>query len=436
MDVFLKNGHVVYAEDGHFRVERRDLYIKGGKISGGYPEGGAMHEINCDGKVIMPGLVNAHHHIYSTLSKGIPCETPFNNFLGNLENLWWRLDRSLTEEDMMLSTALTMDDCLKNGVTTVFDHHISVPFIENSLSKMAEVFDKYGVQGALAFEVSDRNGKDVFERSLAENLRFAKKNKDGNVKGMLGMHASFTLSDESLKKMAEQSGDLPIHIHVGEDVWDEEHCRKVYGKSILARLDEFGLLRKNSLLVHCSNLDEEELEILKGKPVFVAQAVDSNMNNGLNAADIHKLWEAGIASVTGTDGMHSSVLKALKNSFLMLKFQNRNADIGFGEMESMLWQMYKLKMDWGFDLGINEGDEADVVVFDYIPATVLNTDTFLGHFIYGITETKAQYVVKGKEFPLFDNELMIDPYDELKRKAPGISRKLFKRVEQTGRREE
>ncbi|MCF7919267.1 MAG: amidohydrolase family protein [Candidatus Cloacimonetes bacterium] len=432
MDVLLKNGLFVYPEEGHFRISQGDMAIVEGIIQEKIPEDRPFIEINCEGKVVMPGLVNAHHHIYSTLSKGIPCETPFHNFLGNLENLWWRLDRSLTEEDMLLSTVLTMEECLKQGVTTVFDHHISVPFIENSLSKMAEVFEAYGVQGTLAFEISDRNGKDIFARSLAENLRFAAEER--KVKGMLGMHASFTLSDESMGEIAAKSGNLPIHIHVGEDVYDGEKCRTDHSMSVLARLDKFGLLRKNSLLVHCSNLDAGELEILTGKPVFVAQAVDSNMNNGLNVADFHKLWEQGIACVVGTDGMHSSALKALKNSYLMLKYQNRNADIGFGEMGSMLWQGYKLKTDWGFDLGINAGEKADLAVFDYLPATPLNDETFLGHFIFGITEAKAQYVVKGGEVPLFDNELMVDPYYELKRKSLSISRALFKRFEETGRR--
>lgn len=432
MNYKLKNAYVVIPSNGTLEIEKKDLCIQNGKIVKELNEKDDLREIDCEGSVVMPGLVNAHHHIYSTLSKGIACETPFNDFLGNLNQLWWRLDRSLTEEDMVLSTAITMEDCIKHGVTTVFDHHISIPFIEGSLSKMAEVFTDYGIQGSIAFEISDRNGKEVFERTLNENVRFAKESQNKSVHGMLGLHASFTLSDESLKRASEESGNIPIHIHVAEAEYDQTECRRMYGMSILERLEKFGLLRENSLLVHCSNLSGEDIKLLKNDKLFTVQAIDSNLNNGLNVGDITKLSEEGISCCVGTDGMHSSVLKALKNSFLVTRYNHRSADIGFGEMDMMIDSMYKLKAACGFDLGINVGETADIAVFDYVPPTPIDNSNVMGHFIYGITESRCRYLIKGDEILLDDYKVKKEPYKQLKERAQEISERLFKRFSKQG----
>jgi hypothetical protein len=115
---------------------------------------------------------------------------------------------------------------------------------------------------------------------------------------------------------------------------------------------------------------------------------------------------------------------------------NQSADIGFGEMESLLWQAYELKNAYGFDTGINTGEKADIIVTDYIPATLFNKDTFLGHFIYGITEARVQHVIKGNRLLLDNYEVTTDPYKELKSEAQRVSRELFSRFSATGRRTE
>ena len=125
MNFEITGGYIVTPQESSIKVERKDIYIQDGIIRFQKPFNKADRKINAENKVILPGLVNAHHHIYSTLSKGVPCRIPFINFEGNLKNLWWTLDHSLNKEDMLLSTAITMKDCLKNGVTTVFDHHIA-----------------------------------------------------------------------------------------------------------------------------------------------------------------------------------------------------------------------------------------------------------------------------------------------------------------------
>lgn len=428
MNFEILNGYLITPSNEGFKVEK-DIFVEDGKISFKRNLDKYDKTINVKNKIIMPGLVNAHHHIYSTLSKGVPCEVPFNDFEGSLKNLWWTLDRSLLEDDMKLSTAITMKDCIKNGVTTVFDHHISASYIENSLSMMAEVFDNYGISGTVAFETSDRNGEEIFKKSVDENVRFAKKNKGKSVQGMIGLHASFTLSDESLKYIADTSEDFPIHVHVAEGEVDEIQAQEKHGKSVIERYNELGLIRKNSLIIHCSNLNEKEIEILKAKDIFIAQAVDSNMNNALNVGNIYDFIKNDIKTTVGTDGMTSNIMKAYKNSYIFTKYLNQTPDIGYPEMYSLIMNSYELKKRFGFPLGVIEGESADLAIFDYEPATPFNSEQFLGHFIFGITESFAQYVIKKDEILLDDYHVTKDLYKDLFERSEEISKAMFKRFE-------
>ncbi len=427
MDILLKNGYVVIPVENGFKVEKKDIYVKGGKITNKVIK--TPHKIlDLQGRVVLPGLINAHHHFYSMLSKGIPAKGPFVNFTGTLEKLWWKLDRVLNKDDVVVSTVLNLRECIKAGVTTVFDHHISVPYIKNSLTSMGDVFEKYNINGVLCFETSDRNGKEIFEQSLDENINFYEKSKKSKLlKGTIGMHASFTLSEESMKIIKDKAKDAPIHIHTAEDGADVETTQKISKLRVIERLEKYNLLNKNSLIVHGNVLNEKELDILSKKDIFVVHNPDSNMNNALKIKNISETLAKNIKLTVGTDGMTSNMLKSYKNAFVLNKYIAQNPDIGFGEMNSVLLNAFKMKTAYGFDLGLNENDTADLIVTDYQPYTVFNSDNFLGHFIFGITEARVQYVLKGDNFLMDNFNLTIDEEADFCEKQIEKSNKLFER---------
>nr|WP_243167973.1 amidohydrolase family protein [Anaerocolumna cellulosilytica] len=176
----------------------------------------------------MPGFINTHSHIYSAFARGlsIPGNKPAD-FLDILEGTWWRVDRKLTLKQVYLSAISTYLDCIKNGVTTVFDHHASYGEVKGSLSQISEAAKEAGVRTCLSYEVSDRVGKDKMIEALKENLDFAavcKKDSNSMQKAMIGMHASFTLSDETLKHCTDKNrDDIGYHIHVAEGLSDALH---------------------------------------------------------------------------------------------------------------------------------------------------------------------------------------------------------------------
>ncbi len=422
----LRNGIVIYPDGNRLKMREDSIFIDQGKIvqdlAGKTPD----RIIDCGGRIILPGLVNAHHHIYSCLAKGIPVRESLDNFEGVLKKLWWRLDRTLNEEDVILSTALTLEDCIRYGVTTIFDHHISSSFIRDSLKRMGEVFDAYELNGVLCFEISGRNGQEVFLQSLEENLRFYEEAR-GNLRGMIGMHASFTLSDDQLQEISRQIDNAPIHIHVAEAPYDAIITREKYKRGLIERLDYYGLLNPDSLLIHCNLLSDEELEVLARKPVFAAHNIESAMNNALQAGNIHKMIEKGIRVVSGTDGMSSDILSALRMASFYTKQLNRNPDIGYTEFESMLLQGWNLKTNFGYPLGIQSGEAADIAVMDYIPVTPIDPGNIVGHLLFGACGREARWVLKGHSILLDDGILCNRCEDRSLEKSKRAAQRLHER---------
>ncbi len=127
-------------------------------------------KVDCSGKIILPGFICAHHHFYSTMARGmsIPGE-PAANFVQILERLWWKVDRALDEDDILLSAQLPLIDCIRNGTTTIIDHHASPSMRDGSLDLLEQATRQAGVRASLCYEVSDRN---ITGGGISENERF------------------------------------------------------------------------------------------------------------------------------------------------------------------------------------------------------------------------------------------------------------------------
>ena len=244
-----------------------------------------------------PGLVCSHHHLYSALARGMPAppEQP-TNFLQILEQIWWRLDVALDEEMIHWSAMLGATEALLCGTTAIIDHHESPMAIDGSLSIIADACAQVGVRTNLAYGVTDRHGADGARRGLAENDRFLR---EGG-RGMVGVHAAFTCSDDTLAAaaaLAEQH-EVGVHIHVAEGIDDI---------AAGARLQH--LARDNWLLVHCVHLD-------RPLPGMIAHNPRSNMNNGVGyAAPTAK----GNTVLLGTDGIGADMLEEARLAYVRLR---------------------------------------------------------------------------------------------------------------------
>jgi len=397
-----------------------------------YPD---SESVDCTGKIILPGFICAHHHFYSTMARGmaIPGE-PAKNFVEILEKLWWKVDRALGEEDILLSAQLPLIDCIRNGTTTVIDHHASPSYRNGSLDLIETAVRQAGLRASLCYEVSDRN---LIGGGIAENERFIKKvgQGDGQIAAMMGMHASFTLSDTTLEKCVgiAKDGNVGCHIHVAEDLSDREDSLKKYNTTIVNRLYKMGATGKKSIFVHCVHIDEDEMDLVAGTGTIVVHNPESNMNNAVGVTPILKMLAKGILVGLGTDGMGSDMLAQMRCAYLLHRLANRDPRVAFMEAPQMLLQNNAeiVERQLGLQLGeIAAGHPADLAIIDYCPPTPLSEANFLGHLIFGLVDAvvdttvcRGKILMQGKKIVSMDEERLAARSREL---AP----KMWSRLQQ------
>jgi len=238
----------------------------------------------CPGTRIEPGRVNAHTHIYSALAPlGMPDpEPPPENFLEILQRVWWRLDRALDRASLRASARLYVAESLLAGTTTLIDHHESPSFIEGSLDVLADACQELGIRAVLCYGATERNGgREEARRGLAECRRFLRDNDRPLVTGVVGLHASFTVSDETIEEAAEMCRELDtvLHVHLAEDAIDVEDARARGYPGPLERLLHFGALPPGSILAHGVHCDAEQVRRAEQAGVWIVQNPRSNRGN-------------------------------------------------------------------------------------------------------------------------------------------------------------
>lgn len=379
--------------------------------------------IDAHGGVIMPGLVNCHTHIYSGLARGLAI-TGCNpqNFLENLEQQWWKIDRNLTLDGTRACAFATILESLRNGVTTIFDHHASFCEIPGSLFAIRDVAAECGIRACLCYETSDRDGEEKLAQAIAENAEFARwaatarEAGDHMIAAMFGGHATFTLSDETMDLMAEANDGLTgFHIHVCEgmnDVWDSRENRG--GIPPVERLLQHGLLGPDTMLGHCIHVTPAEMDIISETGTHVVNNPESNMGNAVGCAPVLEFFRRGIDVCMGTDAYTHDMLESLKTFLCIQRHNAAMPNVGWGEAMQMLFQdnARMASRYFGREVGVlAPGAAADVVVMDYPTFTPLSADNIDGHILFGMegrscrtTIVNGQVLYLDREFTTVDEE--------------------------------
>lgn len=391
--VLAVRGGVIFT--GREVVTGHALLIKNGRVDGFVPEKEVpreIDEIDADGRLVVPGFVNAHHHAYSALATGMAAPAA-ENFVAVLERIWWRLDEALDEESLALSARWTALQCLQHGVTTVIDHHASYSVVRGALEVMEKGLSACGVNSVLCFEVSGRHGKEKAYAALEENLRHMAQIRGGR---LIGLHAAFTLDDELLQGIMERvPQDVGFHVHCAEDAVDVERA----GGRLIERLERFGILQRNSLLVHGVHLREDELRRVAARGAAIVHCPESNMHNGVGAFDLVRAVRCGVRVVCGTDGLHSSMLRSYAAAYLLSRHVQRDPRVGYAETRRMYEATQALAREYVGDVTgtIEAGARADVVVLGYRPHTPLTSENVWGHLLYGASSGPVYMTISGGE---------------------------------------
>lgn len=375
--------------------------------------------IDAKGGVIHPAFINTHEHIYSALARGLSIKgyAP-NGFLEILDGLWWTIDRNLDNDLTKLSAEATYLECIKNGVTTIFDHHASFGEISGSLFAIEEAARDFGVRSVLCYEISDRDGKEKAHAAIKENVDFAKHAlslKDDFIKGMMGMHASFTISDETMELCRkEKPKEIGYHIHVAEDILDLHRCLKEHGKRIVDRLYDWDVLGEKTLLAHCIYVNPHEMDLIRDTNTMVVHNPESNMGNACGCPPTMEIVHKGILTGLGTDGYTHDMIESWKVANILHKHHLVDPGAAWAEVPEMLFQGNARIANRYFEkkLGVLEkGAAADIIITDYIPPTPMNAGNLNGHMLFGMngrsvvtTVGYGKVLMKNRELQGIDEE--------------------------------
>ena len=343
------NGKVITRDSDLPFMEQGAVAIEGTRIAQVGPEQELKAKypdaeyIDAKQGVIMPAFINAHEHIYSAMARGLGIKG-YNpkGFLDILEGQWWTIDRNLTMEQIKYSAMETILAGIKNGVTTIFDHHASFGQIKGSLFTIAEAAKELGMRACLCYEISDRGGKEKARESVMENaefIRYALKDDTDMIAGMMGMHAQFTISDETMElAAANKPEEAGYHIHVAEGIEDLHDCLKKYGKRIVDRLMDWGILGEKTLLGHCIYINSHEMELIKDTDTMVVHNPESNMGNACGCPPALELVKRGIVTGLGTDGYTHDMTESFKVANVLHKHHLCDANAAWGEVPKMLFE--------------------------------------------------------------------------------------------------
>jgi putative selenium metabolism protein SsnA len=399
-------------------------------VTASVPDGDWDETVNCAGKLIIPGNVCAHTHLYSALARGMPGpRVQPNNFVEILQQVWWRLDRALDEPAIRSSAVIGAMDAIRAGTTTLVDHHASPNAIDRSLELLADGMEEVGVRGVLCYEVTDRDGRERRDAGLRENDRFLTENQRALIRGNVGAHASFTLEDDSLAELTElaRHHDTGIHIHVAEDAWDEEDAVSRAGKRTAARLADAGIFGDKSIAAHGVHLDDLELARVQDYGSWLVHNCRSNMNNSVGFAPVAHFGEK---AALGTDGIDGDMFAESRTAF----FRGREASLSTpAEAYARLLAGGASLASTYFDapLGrIEPGALADLVVLNYDPPTELTADNLAWHWMFGLASEQVESVMVGGQWVMRARELVGVDEEKLRADARLEATKLWNRMEE------
>jgi len=401
--LLVTNAHLVTLDGDSRVIPNGYVYIEGRRIvSVGETRKGeptAQRTIDARGNVVMPGLINPHHHLYSTFARGFaPPGPPPRNFAEILSGLWWKLDAALDYEDVYYSAVLALMESALAGCTTVIDHHASPGCADGSLDQVEKAAKDVGLNACLCYEVSDRN----FEgEGIGENERFIRKCQsadDGQISALFGMHALMTIGTRTLERCSEVGNELGagFHVHAAEDLVDVDLAMEQHGKSLMQRFSQFDIPGRKTIFAHGTHFSPAELDMLADSDSMLVNNPESNMNNGLDVAPSLDMLGRGILTGLGTDGMSSHMISQARAMYLHQRAEQRDPNPGFAEACQMLLENNRRIANRLFDEprgALAPGQLADIMIPDYVPFTPLDENTLYGHLLFGLGYARVRTTI-------------------------------------------
>ena len=403
-------------EDGAVRYQGATIDAIGASeaICAAYPNDATW---NAHGMLLMPGQICAHTHFYGAFARGMYIPgAPAKDFPEILQQLWWKLDKALDLDGVRSSAEVCLVDAIRNGATTLIDHHASQRAIDGSLDVIAEAVLTSGLRAALCYEVTDRDGDAAAQAGIRENVRFRQRVATGDwhrgrLAATFGLHASLTLSDATLARCAAESDRF--HVHVAEHPVDQYDSLQKSGKRAVERLHAFGVTGPGSIMAHCIHIDAWEAALLAETATFISHQPRSNMNNAVGAAEITPLLRKGLPVCLGNDGFSNDMFAEMKVADMLQKLAHSDPRyLGADKVIQMAVINNRRLAATFFDHPVGviaPGAYADLILLDYHPITPLSPANLPWHILFGVSGAHVHSTIahgvtlmRGRELLILD----------------------------------
>lgn len=434
---FGKNPQVI--DDGAIYVEGDQIIAVGTTpdLITRYPE---AEKIDAKGQLVLPGSICGHTHFYGAFARGMNIPgAPAKTFIEILEKLWWRLDRALDEDSIRLSAQVCLIDAIRNGTTTLIDHHASPNLIDGSLDICADAIDQSGLRVCECYEVTDRNGPEGAKAGIAENVRFAKSlasRQSSLLAASFGLHASFTVGPATLDRCVAEAhaAGLGFHVHVAEDAADEVHAERTYGVRVGEHLRAMNILGEKTLSAHCVHVNDAEIALLAKTNTKVSHQPRSNMNNAVGTMRAQAMLDAGVIVGLGNDGMSNNMYSEMKAAYFVHKATAHDPRAMSGDTVTRLAYENNAQIAslfWPKPVGeLTPGAYADIVFLDYFPYTPLTAGNLPWQIIFGVDGSHVTTTIVGGKVLMRDRVLLTLDEERIAAEARAIAPKVWKRFEE------
>ncbi len=394
---------------------------------------------DAQGQLAMPALLCGHTHFYGAFARGWACPgAPATCFSEILSRLWWQLDKQLTPKDTRYSALVCLVDAIRHGTTTLIDHHASPNAISGSLGIIADAVTQAGVRAALCYEVTDRDGTTRAQRGIAENVHFIQRmqaTSSRQLAASFGLHASLTLSDETLANViiAAEGLKTGYHIHAAEGIEDVEHCQREFNKRVIERLYDAGILGPRSIVAHAVHINEREMDLLADTKTWVTHQPRSNMNNAVGFAQVEKMLRRGVRVTLGNDGFSNNMFAEMKTAYLGHKLVQGDprampADRVFqlaypanAELARVFWPNQTLGE-------LTPDAMADIILLDYKPPTPLTADNLPWHLLFGYEASQITATISAGQVLMWNRQLRTLDEEAITAHARELAAALWQRV--------
>lgn len=427
-DILIKNGHVITMDSHRKVIERGSVAIKDGKITavGDKVREKADVVINAKGKVVMPGLVNAHTHLAMTLLRGVADDMELMPWL---ETKIWPLERKLTGKRVYAGSLLGCLEMIKSGTTCFADMYF---FMED----VARAVEKSGMRGVLSYGMIEKGDPTLRNSETKKGTEFVKKyhgRADGRILTMFGPHAPYTCSVECLlkvKELAKKHG-VGIHIHLAESDDDVKNTTAFQSERPVKLLDKIGFLGPEVLAAHCVKVNEDEIGMLRNNHVKVAHNPVSNLKLASGMAPVARYLKEGIVVGLGTDGAASNnsldMFEEMKVCSLMAKVRESSPTVvSAGEALEMATiggaRALRLEKEVG---SISVGKKADVIIVDLKQPHLTPLHNVVSHLVYAARGGDVSTTIVDGKILMRERKVLTLDEDKIMKDAQDISDELI-----------